>query len=106
MSALAIVALSTAYGAVWFVTARLLAGHFAWWFHENRDMYLYREKQKPTGDQWFGGGLIGLFVGLVWPLLPLLFLTRTWAVGAEQRARIRRQDDRIRELEKALEIKS
>lgn len=106
MTALLIVLLIVAYIAIGCVVARLAAGHYAWTFmYQHNAFWSYRQPiERPNGAHWFWGGLLGLLTGVLWPVAWMPLVRLPWAVGAEQRARIRLQDERIRELEKALEM--
>jgi hypothetical protein len=103
MSLLAILAASLAYAVAGLVCARLIAGHLAYRFWERS----YKRFDGPDGEQWLGAWLIGLAVGVVWPLALLISkinFTR-FAVGAEAREIQRRQAQRITDLERQAGIR-
>lgn len=101
-----------AYALVGFIVACRVSSLLAWdWMStSNRSWEYYGEsgkrymKQHPTGEQWMGGGMLGLCAGAVWPgvLLAALFRGRLFAPPRDvQRAR---DKARIEELERELEI--
>ncbi|WP_320672364.1 hypothetical protein [Patulibacter defluvii] len=111
MSTLVIVLLAVAYTAVGAGFTRATAGHlaYAWRNTEHaRDRVRYpaitpKTPPPPSNDQWIGGLLVGLLVGVIWPLVPLALLP-TFKVGAERRELERRQAERIADLERQLGV--
>lgn len=101
---------SLAYGSGVLICARLLAGHLAYYFAEST--YVARTygegfAQEPDGSQWFGAAMVGLALGLFWPLVWLerRLPWRRWAIGAEADAIRRQQAERIAELEREVGIR-
>lgn len=91
------------------VCTRLLAGHLAYYFAEST--YVARSYgedfvQEPDGSQWFGAAIVGLALGLFWPLVWLerRLPWRRWAIGAEADAIRHQEAERIAELYRELEI--
>lgn len=75
------------------IVCKLMTEHFAWAFTEEHNIKQTargygdrRDMLKPTSDQWFGAGLVGFLVSLVWPLA-LLWMIRTPSIGAAARAK-------------------
>lgn len=80
------------------VVMRIVAGHVAWRIAESY------EQTKPDIGDWTGAILLGAFVGLFAPLAVIwLAVGNRWAIGAEAEAIQRKQQERIKELERALQ---
>jgi hypothetical protein len=89
---------SLTYSLIALVTMRILTAHFAWWFHEHRE-YCFLDDTEPTGDQWVGAAFVAMMIAIVWPIA--VFWTINFpAVGAAGRAKIRQQEERIKQLER------
>ena len=73
-----------AYGILWMVSIRPVAGHLAWKFGPEKHHY----QTRPDEDDWFSGIFCALLLGATWPVV-LAYLASTKftpAVGAERRA--------------------
>lgn len=100
-----IVACLVVYGLCALMCARLVAGALAWRMNER-----YRDHRKPNrvpdGEQWFGGWVVGLLAGFVWPMTIVFWAIpfERLAMGEERRQIQRRQAERIANLEEELGI--
>lgn len=65
---------------------------------------LYSRQTEPDGEQWTGAGMIGLMAASLWPLVLCAFLARGWLFAPPRDVQIKRQEERIAELERELEI--
>lgn len=107
---------SLVYAGCGLVCARLVAGHLAWYWNETArvrhkarwpSIHNPGEYIQPNGEQWFGGVLVGVVSGVVWPAVFIgvrLNLGR-FAIGAEAEAVRREQRERIDELEREAGIR-
>lgn len=88
-----------AYAIAALTTARLVAGHVAYYYAQNAGASYKGVRDYPDGEQWTAGVVCGLGVAAVWPAL-LLWHLMGWKVGAERQAELRKHAKRISELEK------
>ncbi len=92
------------YVLVALVCVRLVAGHAAWsMFEKARPL----RRQGPDGWEWSAATILGLLAGMVWPLVGVVLVAGRVlpSVGAEARHEAKVKDERIRELERQLEIR-
>ncbi len=95
-----------AYGAVGAVVWRLLTDHFAWRFHHvdvAKYPRVYGKRGGPSGEQWFGAFCLAFVVGVCWPMAAVWAL-KVPPVGAAAREQLRSQEQRIKELERSLDV--
>lgn len=112
MSALEIVGVSVFYASAGAIWGRLMAGHLAWRYAENRRRYDYYNKEReplrpPSSEDWFWASCVGVLVAVIWPLVLAMRAvpSERWAIGDEARAVARQRERRIAQLEKELDLK-
>lgn len=106
MSALGIVAVSASYLLAGFLVACRVASLLAWHWrtaHNSKWFGSYR-LQQPSSEQWFGAGCVGLLCATVWPLMCGMYLLRGFLFAPPPDVVRERQQARIAELERELEI--
>lgn len=95
---------SITYGLVAIVALRVLMPHFAYWYLENTMDRWKLSRKTPDGEQWLGAFLTTLPIALLWPAA-ILWAFDFPSVGAAGRAKIRQQQEHIRELEREAGIR-
>ena len=99
-----------AYPIIALALVRPLAGHHAW--RQRRSLcvncYARRRLAQPDGEAWFFGTCQAVLIAAVWPLLLVWLLSsaKGLKVGAERRALVDEQHQRIKELEAELGVGS
>lgn len=107
MSTLGIVALSAGYGLPALAVACRVASLLAWHWRSvlNSSRYYTRDHvAQPSGEQWFGGMLLGVLAAIVWPLVLAVYLGRSVLLAPPAGVVRERQQARIAELERELKI--
>lgn len=105
-------AIAIPYTISFIVVARILVGHFAYACAKR-----YRNYDDPDGYEWFIGALHGISLALIWPVLVAIVVTikasmlaaklvgiQKLSIGAEREAVERKKSQRIKELERELEL--
>lgn len=89
------------YGIIWALTVRPLTGHIAW--HQAINTY---HQSKPDFGDWLWYGMGAAFLALFWPICLLVLASGKFLpkIGAEREAQVRLQKERIKELERELNI--
>lgn len=92
------------YSLVALAIVRPIAGHLAWKHSAGRSSWCRNchgsyPTCEPPADAWFGWGLAAAAASVVWPLLVIWRVSGRVKVGAESRALVATQAERIRELE-------
>jgi len=94
------------YALITIVSARVIAGHLAYNMMQkhNRDLYNRNHQiNTPNGDMWFGAGILGAIMGILWPITLVVVIT-PFKAGAESRHEARLREQYVKELEERLEI--
>jgi hypothetical protein len=92
------------YGAIALLALRPVTGHLAW-----KDAKLFKQARPDSGD-WIWSTLKGAIVVGLWPVMLVLFACTTFAnralpkIGAEREAERQSREQRLRELERELEL--
>lgn len=114
MSTLFWVLLGVAYGVIYMISVRMLAGHLAWRMLNNHNEY-YRTLATthpsleqwfgaPSLEQWFGAICIAVFVGI---LRPVVGVSIRWPVvaGAERDAKLKMREEKLAQMERDLNLR-
>jgi ABC-type xylose transport system permease subunit len=104
MTAVAVIALSVVYGVVGLVVACRVVTLLAWyWLAENNRTYR-QQHPVPETAQWFGAGAVGLCCAAIWPVVLVAAALRGVLFAPPRDVQVKRQAERIAELESELEI--
>lgn len=89
------------YSLVGVAFVRPVAGHIAWSTSNS-----YHQKH-PDGSDWGWGTFVGIMCAFVWPLLVIAYISDKImpAIGAEKKMLEKQKDERIKQLERELDIK-
>lgn len=104
MSTLEVVLVCVAYALGGFATGMRVTALLAWHFEGIRFTGDISKHKTPDVDLWVGAGILGFLVSLIWPLALLGFITKGKLLAPPQAIQLRRQQNKIKELEKELSL--